>query len=1027
MTSQMFDDICSSLAPIMVEMAAVVCFVAGFLLLRKGFFNRFSSPNKLQQQANKSSKDIGKFDAKLVATIEATAASGNPSAVLEAWRAGQLQAPTPKVITKAVAQAFLDCDPDALFTEFLWHMGQHESCVNTGTATILLETTARSGQVPVLEQLWSRLQQDIGLYPSVAMLEVTLGGFAAAGLPEKVQQYRRSVPKLSARGHSLIMKGFLKHGLLSEVLEEMAEMRTMGHSIPSFALVQIFRISDECLAETYDKLVELGVPLPVDALAALLENCAGMPVQADLAKKVEKNAKVELSSPCYDSLLKIFSSSCDARALQIFSERKSHGISENLLVLLLNRCAESKFLGLVDEIVKYARSNSLTSMQYYSALMKVYAYSEMYEKACDLYKDIKAEGLQPDPTMYGCLMKFSAECGRTELSLELADKVSVLEIQNYMSLIRAAGRDRDPDRAFGILKQLRDNNITPDGIALNCVVDVCVKANDLKRAERLVEEMKEMGMADIVTYNTLLKGYCMSDLKAALALLEQMSAATSLVTPNEVSFNCILNGLSLAGKIKECWQIVEQMQEKNVAPDSYTVSILLKNIKNTKTTSHRDVQKCLTFVDAAGVDPCSDDIMFTSLLEVCLRHHELKRVAAILAKFEASSMRPSAHSYAAIIKAFASLERVDKCWFYWDRLQVARGIEPSDVVWGCMLDALVSNSKIEEAVQLFEKSCQKPNPVIFSILLKGLSQEPGNASRSMDLWRALSRKGMKMNIIAYNTLLDSQAKQGKLKAVSEIMEMMAEDNIKPDAITLSTVCKGYAIKGEISRALHVLEGMHEAGIPHGATVYNTILDGCAKHEGFDHVDSILAKMKEQHIAPTNFTLGILINLYSRQRNLEKAFKAFEELPELGQFERNPQVWSSLLRACVYNNKPLEAYQVFLHMRAAGVEPDVRSCATLLRSLVRDKFFEEAVSVVDEIYGLKATCKACDIELEQDCLESLLACISQHGLYNQLGSPLLKRLRSAGVHVRGSLMVSAFSVQAAGKPQKAQQPRAKKVA
>ena len=59
------------------------------------------------------------------------------------------------------------------------------------------------------------------------------------------------------------------------------------------------------------------------------------------------------------------------------------------------RC-EAKYLHFVDEIVKYARANSGMTIARYSALMKVYAYCDMYGKACDLYECIHQHGLQPD-------------------------------------------------------------------------------------------------------------------------------------------------------------------------------------------------------------------------------------------------------------------------------------------------------------------------------------------------------------------------------------------------------------------------------------------------------------------------------------------------------------------------------------------------------------------------------------------------------------------------------------------------------
>merc|ERR1719387_2083501 len=130
-------------------------------------------------------------------------------------------------------------------------------------------------------------------------------------------------------------------------------------------------------------------------------------------------------------------------------------ISEGSCVGILARCAESRSLRLAEQIVAYVRENMKMTIALYSALMKVYAYSGMYDKACDIYEMVKADGLEPDPMMYGCLMKFAVECDRNDLSQELFQKTPHAEIQNYMSLIRAAGRQKDVNRAFQILEELK--------------------------------------------------------------------------------------------------------------------------------------------------------------------------------------------------------------------------------------------------------------------------------------------------------------------------------------------------------------------------------------------------------------------------------------------------------------------------------------------------------------------------------------------------------------------------------------------
>lgn len=74
-------------------------------------------------------------------------------------------------------------------------------------------------------------------------------------------------------------------------------------------------------------------------------------------------------------------------------------------------------------------------------LLEVYAYAGMYDKACDLYHMVLAAGLEPDATMYGSLMKFSAKVGRIALSQELLRKSEGVGcVKTCLWTIRSAGQ-----------------------------------------------------------------------------------------------------------------------------------------------------------------------------------------------------------------------------------------------------------------------------------------------------------------------------------------------------------------------------------------------------------------------------------------------------------------------------------------------------------------------------------------------------------------------------------------------------------
>jgi len=144
--------------------------------------------------------------------------------------------------------------------------------------------------------------------------------------------------------------------------------------------------------------------------------------------------KTPLLNRAYDSLLKVYTGATDSHAFELFEEAQKSEIplSQGLCMALLDRAAEGKFLSFAEEVVKLIRARQAMTIQIYSVLMKVYAYCHMYGSACDLYYEIRAAGLEPDAQMCGCLMRFAAECRRTELLQEISERAPSSDIQNYM-------------------------------------------------------------------------------------------------------------------------------------------------------------------------------------------------------------------------------------------------------------------------------------------------------------------------------------------------------------------------------------------------------------------------------------------------------------------------------------------------------------------------------------------------------------------------------------------------------------------
>jgi len=229
------------------------------------------------------------------------------------------------------------------------------------------------------------------------------------------------------------------------------------------------------------------------------------------------------------------------------------------------------------------------------------------------------------------------------------------------------------------------------------------------------------------------------------------------------------------------------------------------------------------------------------------------------------------------------------------------------------------------------------------------------------------------------------------------------------------IVKAYCVKGQLEKAIQAMKGIQQCNLQHDAVVYNTVLDACCSHSRHDLVEPILQDMEAHRVAPTVFTLGILIKIYARQKQLDKAFEAMETLPKQGNFKTNQQVWIALMCSCLNNAEPARGMEVYQRIRARHLDVDGRAYEVLVSGLVRYGFLHHAIKAVEQAYGLQAgTCEdrlelaERSKRLDLGCLQQLFARLARLGLHKELGVPLLERFRAAKLPVTNSILAMAVS-------------------
>jgi len=521
-----------------------------------------------------------------------------------------------------------------------------------------------------------------------------------------------------------------------------------------------------------------------------------------------------------------------------------------------------------------------------------------------------------------------------------------------ISQIRSLGRAGDIAGARDIFEKALETGAAPTMQLQNALLAALVQGEDINAAAELFEQMKGSSQVDVVSFNIMLRASSARGMRSEVDnLLKEMTELG--VAANKITFNELLGDRVRAGDRCGMWRVVDDIKAAGIGIGRIACSILLKALDSS--TPPADVKRTLELLKE--LDEPGDEVLCSSAIEACLRVKEFGLLSDIMDRLGrgemCSSCGPlSSATYGSMIKAYGQAGDLDRVWGTW-RHMLQQGISAKVVTVGCLIEALVANGAVEDAWNLVNEA-QFDNCVLYSTVLKGFArrQEP---DRCFEVFEQMRSRGVERNSITYNTLLDACVKCGVMEKVPEVFEEMKSSRVRPDVITYSTLVKGFCLAGDLDRAFGLLSEMRqdENGVVEpDEIVYNSLLDGCARQHETDRALKVLEDMKASGVAPSNYTLSILVKLMGRSHRLKRAFTMVEELRAAYGLRPNIQVYTCLMQACLQNKQVGRALEVHDEMvRELQAPPDQKAFNVLLGGCIKAWAMEEAVRVARCAYGL----------------------------------------------------------------------------
>jgi len=556
--------------------------------------------------------------------------------------------------------------------------------------------------------------------------------------------------------------------------------------------------------------------------------------------------------------------------------------------------------------------------------------------------------------------------------------------------IRSCGRNGNLNGAIKVFEKLGSH--ADNILVLNSMLDACVECQDLAKTEAFFERAIRSGVADTVTYNKMMKGYLAHGQEpAAKRLLAEM---VQKGIANPTSYHGGLNARINAGDLRGAWKIVGEMQASGMSPNAVTCAILLKGTMQ----SLQELSRVLVLIDAMS-EPM-DEVLFMAVAEACVRVNRLDMLTKQLERFQRQGLTGlSAETYGSLIKAYGRSRDTKRVWELWAQMVAARS-QLTSVTLGCMVEALVANGQSKEAWKLVKDMLQDQgtqplvNTVICSSILKGFAYSK-DAEKVMTIYKEMQAHRIQPNTITFNTILNAFAQCGTMHYAPELLADMKKTTpvIEPDIVTYSTLVKGYCYAGSLDRALQVFMDMQQEGkCAPDEVMFNSLLGGCAKEFRLEDALRLLDDMRKASIAPSNYTLSMLVKLMCRCRRLDQAFTMLDDISNEYNFKINIQVYTCLIQGCFFHGQTDKALAVYEKMINEGLHPDAMTYTVLARGCLRSGDIDNAVDLVRDAHGINAEArqiKGTPAGINGTCLEEVVGALG--GASSKGGAALLSDL------------------------------------
>ncbi|XP_018492565.1 pentatricopeptide repeat-containing protein At2g06000 isoform X2 [Raphanus sativus] len=378
----------------------------------------------------------------------------------------------------------------------------------------------------------------------------------------------------------------------------------------------------------------------------------------------------------------------------------------------------------------------------YNLLTRSLCKAGLHDLAGKVFECMKSDGVSPNSRLLGFLVSSFAVKG--DLRFATALLLQSYEVQGVSMVV---------------------NSFLHTLVRLGRVDDAMGKA---EKALELLAEMMMTSSPDIVTYNTLIKGFCESnDLNKAYDMFCEVKSRKGC-SLDVVTYTSMMSGYCKAGKVKEASLLFDEMVGLGIYPNNITFNVLVDGYSKAGDMSSAEVVRGK--MESFGCFP--DVVTYTSLIDGYCRVGQVNKGFSLWEEMTAEGMFPNAFTYSILINALCKENRLLRARDLLRQL-ACEGVVSKPFLYNPVIDGFCKAGKVNEAnviVAEMEKTKCKPDKITFTILIIGNCMK-GRMGEAVSIFHKMVAIGCSPDKITVSSLLSCLLKAGMAKEAYQLNQI----------------------------------------------------------------------------------------------------------------------------------------------------------------------------------------------------------------------------------------------------------------